>query len=337
MHRLFKAMASEKIDVPRPPTPRWNRSAKTLLHKALLQGCAVANKLWPGSALLAGLAARTALLLGDEHQAEMYGRRALQSLSASPRRLRRLSNMASRLSSKKARPDEIALTRSLADVQECLEAVGLTPFLVFGTLLGCIREQRFIPGDTDIDLGVLGVSQIESARDALSRSGRLKIIRCFYSNGVLTKVRSRHRNGCHIDLIAFSNDGPGVSWSSFNRKIILSRHYPGSIRPRRCTFQGLTVYVPEEAEDFLSWHYGDWRHPDAGYHWITSGPIRSQDQRAWARIGAPYAVLSSIIHNGLKKSLLMAQNAGDLFPEDELWRDIARALERAMADQAQPR
>ncbi len=263
----------------------------------------------------------------------MYCRRALQSLSASPRRLRRLSNLTSRLLRKSARPDEIALTRSLADVQECLEAAGLKPFLVFGTLLGCIREQRFIPGDMDIDLGVLGVPQIQTARDVLSRSGRLKIMRCRYSNGALTKVLLRHRNGSRIDLIAFSKDEHSVSWTSFNRGIILSRHYPGSIRLRRCTFQGVAVYVPEEAEDFLSWHYGDWRHSDAGYHLITSGPIRSQDQRAWVRINAPYAVLSRIIHNDLEKSLVMARNVGDLFPEDQLWRDVARVLEASQNGQ----
>jgi hypothetical protein len=312
-------------------------SVKTLSFRALLLGCAAVGEIWPGNIVLAGLAGQSALVLGDEYNAEMFGRRALQSLSASPQRLRRLSAMAARISRKRVRLDDAALTRSLVDFQDCLEAAELTPFLVFGTLLGRIREQRFIPGDTDIDFGILGVSRLEIARDALSRSSRFRIAHYKHWNGELSKLTVRHETGCRMDLKAFSTETGGVSWSSFNEAIALRRHYPGTLRLRRRTFQGVAVNVPDEAEAFLAWHYGDWRQPDAGYHWLTSGPIRSEEQRAWMRVGAPLAVLKSIIHSGLKKSLLMAQNAGDLFPEDELWRDIARALKGAMADQAQPR
>jgi len=313
-------------------------SIKTLPYRAMLLGCATASKIWPDSIVLAGLAGRSALMLGDEYHAEAFGRRALQSLCMSPTRLRRLSAISSRLSAKKKTlPDEVALARSLVDFQDCLTAAGLKPFLIFGTLLGCIREQGFVPGDTDIDFGILGDAQLEIAHDAMSRSDRLQISGRRYWNGGLSQLLLRHENGCRMDLKAFSVEAGSVAWNSFNDAIILRRHYPGTIRLRRHMFQGAAVYVPEEAEAFLAWHYGDWRQPDAGYHWLTSGPIRSEEQRAWMRIGAPLAVLRSILHGGLKKSLLMARNAGDLFPEDELWRDVARALERALADQDQPR
>ena len=115
---------------------------------------------------------------------------------------------------------------------------------------------------------------------------------------------------------------------------ILMRHFASPIRLRRETFQDVAVYVPEQSEAFLSWHYGDWRRPDPGYHRYTAGPIRSEEQRRLMRAYAPWAVRNCIKTEGSRKSLLMAQSAGDLFPDDALWPGLVEALKVALVGQS---
>ena len=43
----------------------------------------------------------------------------------------------------------------LADIYDASREVGIRPFLMWGTLLGCVREGDFLPTDRDIDLGIL--------------------------------------------------------------------------------------------------------------------------------------------------------------------------------------
>ena len=45
--------------------------------------------------------------------------------------------------------------RFLRDFYEATDKVGIRPFLMWGTLLGCVREGRFLRPDSDIDLGIL--------------------------------------------------------------------------------------------------------------------------------------------------------------------------------------
>ena len=43
----------------------------------------------------------------------------------------------------------------LRDFYEASSEVGIRPFLMWGTLLGCVREGRLLRHDNDIDLGIL--------------------------------------------------------------------------------------------------------------------------------------------------------------------------------------
>ena len=312
-------------------------SSKGATLRAVTLACASASALWPGNINLAIRAGQVARFLADAGEAERIGRRALQVLSTSPAGMRRLTALASAAPAKQAAPNDTDLIRALEDLQNCLEAAGLKPFLTFGTLLGCVREGRLLPGDNDLDMGILGLDQLAMAEEALEASNRLRITRRRRTEGALRKLEVKHQIGCPIDLKAFWSEAGGFAWFSYNVRMAFKRHYPGPIGLKRETLHGVEVFVPEEAEALLAWHYGDWRTPDPGYHRLTSGPIRSAEQREWIKCCAPLAVLKSIKEDGLKKSLLMVRSAGDLFPEDRLWPDLSRAMEAALAGQGRDR
>ena len=48
--------------------------------------------------------------------------------------------------------DKVAMLGNLCDVRKVLEACGIQFVLIFGTLLGAVREGDFISYDTDVDL-----------------------------------------------------------------------------------------------------------------------------------------------------------------------------------------
>ncbi|MFB0562330.1 MAG: LicD family protein [Candidatus Lokiarchaeia archaeon] len=50
--------------------------------------------------------------------------------------------------------DEKVAIEALREVKEILDKHGIEYWLDYGTLLGAVRDRRFIPWDTDIDLGV---------------------------------------------------------------------------------------------------------------------------------------------------------------------------------------
>ena len=52
----------------------------------------------------------------------------------------------------KVRSIQIELLQKLVSV--CKEN-GLHPFLIYGSLLGCVRDGGFIPGDDDIDIALM--------------------------------------------------------------------------------------------------------------------------------------------------------------------------------------
>jgi len=51
--------------------------------------------------------------------------------------------------------DEAKWVETLKEIKHILDDVGVKYWLDFGTLLGAVRDGKFIPWDTDIDLGML--------------------------------------------------------------------------------------------------------------------------------------------------------------------------------------
>lgn len=243
----------------------------------------------PASLRLANVCGLVARWAGDARSMRGISRHCLWHLSKSPDELtRQLAKRSPRSAPPRLSDDELLL--ALRDFQALVGRVGAEPFLVFGSLLGPIRDQRFIPGDGDLDLGILGSGQFKNAVNAIRKSRSFRIKRVRKINGEPAKMEVHHTHGAKLDIKRFliEPDG-GISWYTNNVSLTLKKFYPKPFQLKKMQFNGTKVTVPVNAEDFLEWHYGDWKTPDSYYSLSTSGPLHSAEHRSFVDAGGPFA------------------------------------------------
>jgi choline kinase len=165
--------------------------------------------------------------------------------------------------------------RVLAQTLALSAEVGLRPFLLWGSLLGCVREGGFILGDRDIDLGVLegDAPRLAALRAAMADRGYATRIQNDFK---LSLVHPGHpRLFVDIDVVGRFRDG----WAITNADADPARWF--YYRFERDVFagvrsapflDGMEVAVPNRPERFLEATYGDWRTPQAKVHYLY-GPL----------------------------------------------------------------
>lgn len=166
--------------------------------------------------------------------------------------------------------------RTLAMVYQEAHRHGLEPMLLWGTLLGCVREGGFIANDRDLDLGIRQdqARGLTGFREALRERGfRVRVEHA----AKLSMVHPDHP-GLYVDLdiIRPHRDGWAITHldpTTPNRRY----HYRfphqvfASSRPARFG-NDLEVLVPADPEGFLGAAYGDWRIPRPKLHYLY-GPL----------------------------------------------------------------
>lgn len=158
---------------------------------------------------------------------------------------------------------------------------GVTVFAVCGTLLGIIREDRLLPHDSDIDMGIFDADlDGERFKEILSRSEEFYIKQVDYpaarlhstDQGVvysrqrvpsLFKIGSR-KAGIHIDLFThFAEQGLVWHGSTLHR-------WDNSPFTLRCIeFAGMKVNIPADTDRYLTENYGTWQVPVTKYNCST--------------------------------------------------------------------
>lgn len=157
---------------------------------------------------------------------------------------------------------------------ECRRA-GIQPLLLWGSLLGCIRDGGFIWNDRDIDLGVL-----ESERDGLPRLSEAMLKRGFRirieSETKLSFVHPSHpRLFLDFDVVRRYRDGWVITNADADARRIFHYVFPQHVfnEVREARFgAGTNVLVPADPEGFLTAVYGDWTIPQAKSHYLF-GPL----------------------------------------------------------------
>lgn len=177
---------------------------------------------------------------------------------------------------------------------------GRPLFILYGTLLGQVREGDFIPGDDDFDVGYLS----EEHRPAAIKAEAIRLMEGLMARGFIVglnhlgrpyRVRDA-RSGVEIHLdnhVVHSRDD-GHVW--IHPRARLPMALDGFRRVETATMRGTPVLRPAGAEDFLAAHYGPgWRVPDPGYANIMTSPdqhvarelaglcLTMSEQRALAR------------------------------------------------------
>lgn len=174
----------------------------------------------------------------------------------------------------RSNPGQISAWREAADI---LNGAGIRFWLCAGSVLGHVREGRFLPTDKDVDLGVWAEDR-ERVSQAF-RDHRLQV----------TRDRPHQINvsvgGVKIDIHCHYFDGNATP----NKSVYFDLHYKGKVLrhryPEWCfgagdhTDLGLapTVFylketlLPNNIEEYLTIHYGeDWQTPKSGWKWYSS-------------------------------------------------------------------
>ena len=134
---------------------------------------------------------------------------------------------------------------------------GTDLFMVSGTLLGFVRENAFLPHDSDLDLGIFNSANIEKFFEGVRHYGVFIVIpqRCKHC------FKVKHINGTPIDLFIHYQDkddywhsGVKVSW----------HNSPFTLK--KANFLGIEVNIPADPEKYLSENYGtNWRIPQKSF------------------------------------------------------------------------
>lgn len=163
--------------------------------------------------------------------------------------------------------------RVLSIFDKALQEDGIFYTLAFGTLLGAIREKGFIKHDVDIDVFMWAEDWSQATRDCLLGNG-FKLLHCFeVDNGVLGREETYEMDGISIDVFyvypaidkyPYCCDflfPPKVA--SFKQSI---KQHGGLIVRRiemplykkriRASFEDLSLFVPENSHELLSFRYG---------------------------------------------------------------------------------
>ena len=165
--------------------------------------------------------------------------------------------------------------RMLSETLALSAEAGLRPFLLWGSLLGCVRDGGFIAGDTDIDLGILesDAHRLPALRSAMVRRGYAVRI----DNDLkLSLVHPKH----HVlyidfDVVRRFRDGWAITNTFSDPARVFHYCFKNEVFAdvQATKFvDGMEVAVPGNWKCFLETVYGDWTVPAAKVDYVY-GPI----------------------------------------------------------------
>jgi len=158
------------------------------------------------------------------------------------------------------------------DTIRACESVGIKPFLVFGTLLGHVREGGLIAHDDDIDLGFMDEDFQKS--DLLSEAMLKKGYKVRRKDDYMISMAHPRCREFFIDFWrVYNKDGQmliGMTGQGENNGKFFTYVFPSEVFSsfRRVTFLRQSVLIPQEPENFLSITYGNWKSPQKDFDYI---------------------------------------------------------------------
>ena len=173
----------------------------------------------------------------------------------------------------KERNQEENIFRALKEGNEIFEAqFSKNLFICYGTLLGCIRDNDFIPHDDDVDVCFLAD---EEGLDAAVDEFR-KIVRTLTTAGHVIQFDSSAQfhwrlQGTSLDVFMAWIEGDRLYMYNAGGTFSRDQIFPLVNRE----FKGHQVLIPNESEALLEMIYGPrWRIPDPSFQWRVTEEVR---------------------------------------------------------------
>lgn len=184
--------------------------------------------------------------------------------------------------------------RLIASLNDVFEAINVTYFADFGTLLGFVREGRLMSHDLDVDIGVItGDVSKEEVKIAMEKAG-FRLYRQYIYNGD-TVEDSYHffdgKKGVKIkfDINYYENgDDYSKTWLFYwnrnwkykkkNERHIVEMTYSRIPGVKTIKIHGMDINIPINAEQLLEEKYGpSWRVKDKTWIYWESPAAKKLD------------------------------------------------------------
>ena len=161
----------------------------------------------------------------------------------------------------------------LEQLQKSFDSIDVDFWLVYGTLLGAVREGDFIGHDLDMDIGVWGSENHQAIERALTKNGFYKLTEFILDGEIVEETYSF--KDITIDIFYYFMEGDQMIDYSFSNKIIknIQRQeiedtvvetgwigfkqnatYTGF---KKLEFKGLLFSVPKDTHKYLIENYGE--------------------------------------------------------------------------------
>lgn len=154
--------------------------------------------------------------------------------------------------------------RILEQTHKLFQSRNMEFFLVFGTLLGAVRDKNIIKGDEDVDVACVDENSLLYSLPYFKENG-LFLVRA--EKGHLYSFRMDSQS--YIDVYIFKNLNFSI-WKFYCislYKFIIPKKYFRSFS--KIDFLGKQYTIPSNPEDLLAFWYGkNWRTPVRGHKFI---------------------------------------------------------------------
>lgn len=183
----------------------------------------------------------------------------------------------------------------LNEFDHVLTANHIPYSLVFGTLLGAVREKGFIKHDLDIDVGIWYDSDDKKIEKILIDSGFELIRRSETDDGKFGKEDTYMKDGIQIDIFYFYPYLEDKDFNAYTTVFVPFTGYPsikesieakGGVMPIqlilpfsrevvRVPFESLYLPTIKNSIDFVEARYGkNWRIPDPTFVYPKMGDVK---------------------------------------------------------------
>jgi phosphorylcholine metabolism protein LicD len=135
--------------------------------------------------------------------------------------------------------------RNLLDAKTILDSFNIPFFLMYGTLLGAVRDNGFIENAKDTDLGLF----VESKEPFPA------VINIFRNQGFMLI-----RTACNDNIVSVFRDGEYIDFVFYKHENLSFKNLINF------DFLDTKFLIPEDYEKLLTELYGDWRTPVLNCH-----------------------------------------------------------------------